>query len=218
MKNSNAIRLLLAFLAVVLIPEICAADTIVIPVSGSGQIEDNKYENSLVINGPGFSFAGVSAGSNGQYCGFNIPCFPDLQGDVLGMWSYQGYSGMADASIQIGGDPFTISGNPCAPANICDNVTAGPFPASFMASITGPGLFGTIVGTGMIDLTGGFAQYPDVVYFNNVNFGFDGNASLTISPEPGSIVLAGSGMLALLGAIRQKRRAKLPRFTPPAPR
>jgi hypothetical protein len=211
MKNSTPIRLLPAFLAVALMPMVCAAGTIVIPVTGSGQIEDNKFENSLVVSGSGFSFEGISAGSNGQYCGFNVPCSPDLQGDVFGMWSYNSYSGMADASIQVGGPPFMLSGNPCAPAVICNNVTAGPFPASFMVTILtgfGDSISGTITGIGTIDLTNGFAQYPSVVYFNNVDFGFDGNASLTITPEPGSIVLAGTGMLALLEAIRRKRRAK----------
>ena len=204
MKNCKAFQTLLAILAVVLIPKICTAGPILIPVSGGGQIEDNKYENSLFLNGPGFSFEGISAGSNGQYCGFNIPCTPDLQGDVSGQWSYRGFSGMADASIQIGGDPFMISGNPCAPATICNNVTAGPFPASFTVSISSKGfpgdfIIGTILGTGMIDLTGGYAEYPDSVYFNNVDFGFDGNASLTVAPEPRSLVLVGSGMLASSG-------------------
>jgi hypothetical protein len=210
MKNSKAIHLLLAILAVVLVPKICAAETMVIPVSGSGQIADNKSENSLVVVGSGFSFSGVNAGSNGAYCGFNMPCSPFLEGDVIGQWSDQSYSGFADASMKVV-TTFPIGGNPCAPANTCDNVTAGPFPASFMASITavsGDSIAGTIVGTGTVDLTGGNAEYPDFVYFNTVAFGFDGNTSLSISPEPGSIVLAGSGMLALLGVIRRKNRAK----------
>jgi hypothetical protein len=217
MKNSKAIRLLPAFLAAVLIPKICTAGTIVIPVSGSGQIEDNKYTNSLVVNGSGFSFSGANAGSNGQYCALDLPCSPFLQGDVIGPWSYKGYSGMADASIQIVGDPFTIS-SPCVhdpnPAIACANLdpwSAGPFPASVTVSLTGQlgdPIIGTILGTGNIELTDGYVDDPVVIYFNNVNFGFDGNASLVISPEPGSLVLAGTGMLALLDAVRRKRRAR----------
>jgi hypothetical protein len=216
MKNSKPIRLLPAFLAVVLIPKICAARTITIPVSGGGDIEDNKGENSLVLSGSGFSFEGISAGSNGQYCGLNTPCTPSLVGDVLGQWSYQGFSGMADATIQIGGSPFTISStcvdnpDPLACVNL-DPWSAGPFPALFTATITGQfgdAIMGTILGTGTIDLSDGSAIDSPVIYFNTVNFSFDGNASLAIAPEPGSMVLAGTGMLALLEAIIRKRRAK----------
>jgi hypothetical protein len=216
MRIPKPIHLLPAFLAAVLIPKICAAETILIPVSAIGDIEDSKGANSLVVSGSGFSFEGISAGSNGQYCALNTPCPPSLVGDVLGQWSYRGFSGEADASIQIGGNPFTISStcvndpDPLACANL-DPWSAGPFPASFTATITGgfgDPIMGTILGTGNIDLSDGSASNSPVIYFNTVTFSFAGNASLAITPEPGSLVLAGTGMLALLEAIRRKGRAK----------
>jgi hypothetical protein len=223
MKNSKGIRLLLAFLAVVLIPKICAAGTIVIPASGGGVIADNKSENSLNVSGSGFSFSGLNAGSNGAYCGLNIPCSPFLQGDVIGQWAYQGFSGMADASIRIVAQPFTISStcvddpDPLACMKL-DPWSAGPFPASFTASITGLSgdpIIGTIIGAGSINLSDGSANDSPVIYFNTAAFGFAGNASLATSPEPGSIVLAGTGILALLGAIRRKGRARPSRISFP---
>jgi hypothetical protein len=125
---------------------------------------------------------------------------------------------MADASIQITGDPFTISSscvhdpNPTIACTNLDPWSAGPFPASVTISLTslwGDPIIGTILGTGNIDLSDGYVVGdPFVIYFNSVDFGFQGNASLAITPEPGSMVLAGTGMLALLEALRRKGRAK----------
>jgi hypothetical protein len=69
-------------------------------------------------------------------------------------------------------------------------------------------IHGTIAGTGTIVLTDGYVDDPVVIYFNNVDFSFGGSATLTATPEPGSLALAGSGMLALLGAVSRKARAK----------
>src|SRR5215469_4367220 len=145
MKNSRAIRWFLTFLAVIFIPKMCVAGTIVIPVSGGGVIEDSKYENSLGIFDSEFSFGGGNAGTNGAYCGLDLACSPFLQGDVVGLWKYKGFSGVADATIQINAGPFTIS-SPCVhdpDPNACINLdpwSAGPFPASVTVTLTG--LFG----------------------------------------------------------------------------
>jgi hypothetical protein len=213
-KNSKAIYFLLAILAVALVPKISPAEPISIPVTGFGQIEDNKYTSDLGVSGSGFSFVGSNAGSNGAYCGLNTPCTPFLEGDVTGDWTYQGYAGFADVSMTVVAGPFTIRSSCVADPNSCVNLdpwSAGPFPASFNASITGllgDPINGTITGTGTIDLTGGYVDNPVVIYFNNVDFSFGGSATLTATPEPGSLVLAGSGMLALLGALGRKARAK----------
>ena len=221
MKNSKAIYFCLTILAVALVPKISPAATISIPVTGVGQIEDNKYENSLSVFG-GFSFSGVNAGSNGAYCALNTTCTPLLEGDVAGYWTYLGYSGFADVVLNVVSDhPFTISStcvdspDPNACANL-DPWSAGPFAASFNASITGlfgTPISGTIAGTGTIDLTGGYVDDPVVIYFNNVDFSFGGSATLAATPEPGSLALAGAGMLALLGAVSRKARAKRCRNT-----
>ena len=214
MKNSKAIYFCLTILAVALVPKISPAATISIPVTGVGQIEDNKGENSLSAFG-GFSFSGANAGSNGAYCGLNTPCSPFLVGDVAGYWTYQGYSGFADVTLNVVADPFTISStcvgspDPNACANL-DPWSAGPFAASFNATITGSSgtpISGTIAGTGTIDLTNGYVDDP-VIYFNNVDFSFDGSATIAATPEPGSLALAGAGMLVLLGAVSRKARAK----------
>jgi hypothetical protein len=201
MKNYRAICLLVCLLAVVLAPRISQAGTISIPVTGSGQIQDQKGDNAFLIGGSGFTFFGISGGSNGVYCVLDTQCVATTQGDVSGQWSYRGYSGLADVNISFVSDPFTIhSPSP-----------TGPIPALFTGDITGFSgdfIIGTIAGTGTIDLTDVDAADSPLIYFLTAGFSFDGSATLTATPEPGSLVLAGSGMLALLGAVSRKARAK----------
>jgi hypothetical protein len=201
MTNSKAIYFWLAILAVALVPKISPAVTISIPVTGVGSIEDNKGENAFAIGGSGFSFNGINAGSNGVYCSLNTPCVATTQGEVSGPWSYRGYSGLADVNISFVSDPFTIhSPSP-----------TGPIPALFTGDITGLSgdfISGTIVGTGTVELTDADAADSPLIYFLTADFSFGGSATLTATPEPGSLVLVGSGMLALLGAVSRKARAK----------
>jgi PEP-CTERM motif len=198
-KRTRAICLFACLLAV-LAPGISQAETIA--VTGAGSIADNKSSNVFVIGGSGFSFVGGNAGSNGVYCGLNTTCVATAEGDASGPWSYRGFSGFADVTIRFVSDPFTIHSF---------SSTFGPIPAMFTGVITadfGDFIIGTIAGTGTVELTSANDSDLPVIYFPEADFNFDGSATFTAAPEPGSLFLVGSGMLALLGALGRKARAQ----------
>jgi hypothetical protein len=189
-------------------------------VTGTAVVETHLGGDSLSITGPGFSFVGNNnAGTNVPVCDLDTTCVLNVWGESDGGYSYPGsgtssaFFGEAEYSFLT--TPFTIA-NPCVSSSDQDSClmsynpwSASPIPATFDGELTLPILSDVVVyvaGTGTVNfntgfLTGGSPSNPGIEFYQ-ATMTFTGEAVIT--PEPSSLVLMGSGILAIIGTLRRR--------------
>jgi len=188
---------------VLLLTGVCSADTLSIPVSGSFIYSDG---NSVTISGPGMYMTGATGHNNyvwpvcrvGEVCSYQ----PFFTGSSVGnvQWNGIGYTS-STCALYVGG--FGMSVTPLSTFS-----TSNP---SF--TFTWTGIFGPngdctappppeilMSGTGVANLIG--ADYPpadppnSLIVYHTMILNLEGTA--TAVPEPGSLMLLGTGALGLL--------------------
>ncbi|HEV2305568.1 MAG TPA: PEP-CTERM sorting domain-containing protein [Candidatus Acidoferrales bacterium] len=198
-----------------------------IPVSGGGYANNAQNASGFSISGPGVSVIDNNPG--GAFDAFcTLGSFCSIGAGVSGVVSFAAYPGLSSAdfagrSANVIGGGLSFSGGVFVPASYDPYQQPLVVPGTVTGTIQGywfvcvPGncdgegvLLWTlnISGTGMgtFYAPDGWSPGPGgFVDFQAVDFDFSGTATHT--PEPSTLLLLGTGLLAILGLAKAGRRA-----------